>query len=133
MILASCHQVTLSLASQQWSQISRRRDKLSYCIVTQFQTHSNHEYNKMIVICYHICDDFLFRKMTGTHCLFGQAACPEHQPVSGSMLATVAIETCGTDLANLANTGHVDKCGRVTLQVEPNTMRVQGLGGGRNR
>lgn len=124
MIPASCHRVTLSLASQQWSQISWRRYKLFYCIVTQFQTHSIHEYNKMMVICYHICDGFLSRKMTGTPCLIWTSSLPWHQPVSVHA-GHYSNGNCGTDLANLANTRHVDKCGRVTLQVESST----GLGG----
>ena len=41
-------------ASQQKSQTSQRRDKPSYFIVTEFQAHSIHGHNTMVVSHYHI-------------------------------------------------------------------------------
>lgn len=47
-LLPSSH-LCLSQASQQRQKASWSRDKSSYCVVTEFQTHSVHEPKKMIV------------------------------------------------------------------------------------
>lgn len=57
----------LNLASQKRLQTSWKWDKAFYCTVTEFQTHSVHEHDKM-VLCHHICDGLLPSK-DGIPCL----------------------------------------------------------------
>lgn len=46
----------LNSASRERSQTLWKEDKPPYCALTELQTHSIHEHNKIIVLCHHICD-----------------------------------------------------------------------------
>lgn len=123
----------LNLPSQKRLQTSWKWDKAFYCTVTEFQTHSVHEHDKM-VLCYHICDGLLLSK-DGIPCLSHIRSLSGAPPCARIYAGHYGHGGYDTIPAHLAGTRHVDwcvsiPCGRMALEAEPCSARRQGLGWG---